>query len=113
MKDLLVEEAEDEVEWMAEPEEVVKEAVGEDGGKDEGKGFGGIKMASVQEIIAKARFNESYLHVNLGLSENLEDLAKHFENEQNSGKLLHNYILVLCYVVLRYRSEWRGRELFT
>ena len=39
-------------------------------------------MASVEEIIAKARFNESYLNVNLGLSDNLEPLAKHFENEQ-------------------------------
>ena len=48
-----------------------------------GRGFGGIKMASVREIIAKARFNESYLHVNLGLSESLDDLARHFENEEN------------------------------
>lgn len=51
--------------------------------EDEGRGFGGIKTVSVKEIIAKARFNESYLHVNFGLSEDLDDLARHFENEGN------------------------------
>lgn len=54
-----------------------------EGEGEAGRGFGGIKMASVREIIAKARFNESYLHVNLGLSESLDDLARHFENEDN------------------------------
>lgn len=58
----------------------ISKPMGED---QEGRGFGGIKMASVEEIIAKARFNESYLNVNLGLSENIEDLAKHFQNEEN------------------------------
>ena len=63
--------------------EVVREDV--EGEGDAGKGFGGIKMASVHEIIAKARFNESYLHVNLGLSESLDDLSRHFENEGNGA----------------------------
>lgn len=51
--------------------------------EEEEAGYGGIKMASVGEIIAKARFNESYLHVNLGLGENLEELATHFGSEEN------------------------------
>ena len=51
--------------------------------EEEERGFGGIKMDSVGEVIAKARFNESYLHVNMGLGENLEDLAKHFESEES------------------------------
>lgn len=52
----------------------------DDGG---GKGFGGIKMDSVKDVIAKARFNEFYLHANLGLSENLEELASHFQSKEN------------------------------
>ena len=56
--------------------------------EEEEKGFGGIKMDSVTDIIAKARFNESYLNANLGLSENLQDLASHFQSEQSNAKLL-------------------------
>ena len=56
---------------------------GENAEEEEEAGYGGIKMASVGEIIAKARFNESYLHVNLGLGENLEELATHFGSEEN------------------------------
>ena len=60
-----------------------QQELGENAEEEEEAGYGGIKMASVGEIIAKARFNESYLHVNLGLGENLEELATHFGNEEN------------------------------
>ena len=68
---------------LKESGEIMREDM--EGEEDAGRGFGGIKMASVREIIAKARFNESYLHVNLGLSESLDDLARHFENEDNGA----------------------------
>jgi hypothetical protein len=60
-----------------------QEEQGNDAEEEEEAGYGGIKMASVGEIIAKARFNESYLHVNLGLGENLEELATHFGSGEN------------------------------
>ena len=72
-----------------------KEEGENDGEEEEEAGYGGIKMASVGEIIAKARFNESYLHVNLGLSENLVELATHFESEENGA-----YTVCVCVCVL-------------
>lgn len=57
------------------------EAEGEGGGG--GGGFGGIRMSSVQEVIAKARFAEAFnIASTVGLSENLEDLAKFVDEEQ-------------------------------
>ncbi len=46
-------------------------------------GFGGIRNQSVDEIIAKARFTESFLaaSVSIGLTDNLEELAKLGEME--------------------------------
>lgn len=47
--------------------------------EEEGKrGFSGIKNQSVDEIIAKARFTESFLagSASIGLTNNLEELAK-------------------------------------
>lgn len=50
---------------------------------EEGGGFGGIRMSSVQEVIAKARFAEAFnIASTVGLSENLEDLAKFVDEEQ-------------------------------
>ena len=89
--------------------------------EEEEGGYGGIKMASVGEIIAKARFNESYLHVNLGLGENLEELASCFGSEENGMCVcMHACVYVrnssyLCrgggqgggaYTFRRVRSQW-------
>ena len=48
-------------------------------------GFGGIKNQSVDEIIAKARFTESFLAASssIGLTDNLDELAKLGEMEVN------------------------------
>lgn len=52
-------------------------------GEGGGGGFGGIRMSSVQEVIAKARFAEAFnIASTVGLSENLEDLAKFVDEEQ-------------------------------
>ena len=52
-------------------------------GEEGGGGFGGIRMSSVQEVIAKARFAEAFnIASTVGLSENLEDLAKFVDEEQ-------------------------------
>lgn len=64
--------------------------------EEEEKGYGGIKMDSVTDIIAKARFNESYLSANLGLSENLEELASHFQSEQSNVQLLCLMVNSFC-----------------
>ena len=76
--------------------------------EEEERGYGGIKMASVGEIIAKARFNESYLHVNLGLGENLEELATHFGNEEN-GTCVCVYVCV-CVCVCVHNSSFLCRD---
>ena len=46
-------------------------------------GFGGIRNQSVDEIIAKARFTESFLaaSVSIGLTNSLDELAKLGEDE--------------------------------
>lgn len=48
-------------------------------------GFGGIRNQSVDEIIAKARFTESFLaaSVSIGLTDDLEELARLGEVEEN------------------------------
>ena len=50
-------------------------------------GFGGIRNQSVDEIIAKARFTESFLaaSVSIGLTNSLEELAKLGEEEEDKG----------------------------
>ena len=68
-----------------------EEGEGEEGEDDEEKedgGFSGIKMESVQDIIAKARFAESFLKgtPTLGLGENLEELAQLVDEEQKQGE---------------------------
>ena len=89
--------------------------------EEEERGYGGIKMASVGEIIAKARFNESYLHVNLGLGENLEELANRFGSKENGVCVCvcvcvrNSSYMYLCrgggggsraYTFRRVRSQW-------
>ena len=60
--------------------------VGGDAGEEEeeeGGGFSGIRMESVKDIIAKARFAESFLRGGSGvdLGENLDDLAQIVDQE--------------------------------
>ena len=47
-------------------------------------GFGGIRNQSVDEIIAKARFTESFLaaSASIGLTDNLEELARLGDGEE-------------------------------
>ena len=48
-----------------------------------GGGFGGIRMSSVQEVIAKARFAEAFnIGPTVGLSNDLDDLVKLVDEEQ-------------------------------
>ena len=60
----------------------------EDVEEEEGGGFSGIKMESVQDIIAKARFAESFLKgtPTLGLGENLEELIQLVDEEQKESE---------------------------
>lgn len=46
-------------------------------------GFGGIRNQSVDDIIAKARFTESFLTASAGLTDNLDQLAKLGDLEEN------------------------------
>ncbi len=48
---------------------------------EEGGGFSGIRMQSVKDIIAKARFAESYLRGGTDVGENLEELAQMIQQE--------------------------------
>ena len=66
---------------------------GEEGGEEEeeGRGFGGIRMRSVTEIIAKARADEDFFSVTTmaGLSNRIEDLVKLVdgENEEDGTRI--------------------------
>ena len=54
-----------------------------EGGGGGGGGFGGIRMSSVQEVIAKARFDEAFnIAPTVGLSNDLEELARLVDEEQ-------------------------------
>lgn len=57
---------------------------GRESEEEVGGGFSGIRMESVKDIIAKARFAESYLRGGSGveLGENLEELAQIVEEEE-------------------------------
>ena len=45
-------------------------------------GFGGIKLSSVDEIIARARMTEAFISVpTAGLFDNLQDLTKLVDND--------------------------------
>lgn len=53
--------------------------------QEEEIGFGGIKLSSVDEIIARARMTEAFMSVpTAGLSDNLQDLSKLVEH--NDGE---------------------------
>ena len=53
-----------------------------------GGGFGGIVMSSVQDTIARARIAEAFVAMSAaGLSDNLEDLAKLVEEEEEESEL--------------------------
>ena len=71
---------------------------GAKGGEDEegeegGRGFGGIQMRSVRDIIAKARADEDFFTAStmVGLSNRIEDLVKLVdgEEEDNGCRLPH------------------------
>ena len=71
--------------WQNDSEDSGEEVGDEDGdgeGDDDddetGRGYGGIKNQSVDEIIAKARFTESFLSASfsVGLTDDLGQLAK-------------------------------------
>ena len=54
-----------------------------------GGGFGGIVMTSVQDTIAKARLTEAFMNApTAGLSNNLDELAKLVEEEEEESKRL-------------------------
>ena len=57
----------------------------EEDDEDTAGGFGGIRSQSVDDIIAKARFTESFLaaSVSIGLTNNLDELARLGEMEEN------------------------------
>ncbi len=56
--------------------------VGDDD-QEEDTGYGGIKVSSVEDIIAKARMAEAFLNVpTAGLSGNLSELAQLEEDTQ-------------------------------
>lgn len=66
----------------------IDEENAEEGLESGGGGFGGIKMSSVQDIIAKARIVEEFMssRTAAGLSDNLEDLAKLVEDGDDESK---------------------------
>ena len=71
---------EEECEGMEEENEEEEEAGGTIGG------FGGIRSESVDEIIAKARFTESFLAASssIGLTNDLDELARLGETMEDS-----------------------------
>ncbi len=56
---------------------------GETDDEEEGGGFSGIRMESVKDIIAKARYAESYLRggTDTEVGENLEELAQMVDDD--------------------------------
>ena len=72
-----------------------EQAVG-DGG--ETSGFGGIKVSSVEDIIAKARMAEAFLNVpKAGLSSDLSDLAElvgEGNNQETEGVEGENFYII-------------------
>ena len=66
---------------LTEDQDCQREVLEEEGGH----GFGGIKMNSVQQIIAKARVAEAFLSVPMaGLGNDLRDLANFVEEDDVS-----------------------------
>ena len=77
-------------------DDLIEGSEGEDGGEEEEEGgFSGIKMESVKDIIAKARFAESYLRGGTGeLGENLDELAQMVsEKESKETEGIHTHSL--------------------
>lgn len=64
--------------------------------EEEEGGYGGIKNQSVDEIIAKARFTETFLaaSVTIGLTDDLDELAKLGEMDEDGI-----VFVTLCFVV--------------
>lgn len=53
---------------------------------EDASGYSGIKLKSVQDIIAKARMAEAFYNVpTAGLSDNLSDLAQLIEEKESDG----------------------------
>ena len=73
----------------------------EEGGEEEEEvqetGFGGIKLSSVEDIIAKARTAEAFLSVpTAGLSDNLSDLAKLVDETEENRE--HSYVRYIVFI---------------
>ena len=79
---------EEEEEEEVDQEEVDKEKKDEEDEVEEQEmGFGGIKLSSVEDIIAKARMTETFMNIpTAGLSDNLTELGRLVEEIGDNGE---------------------------
>lgn len=92
---------EEEEEEERDQEEVDKEKKDEEDEVEEQEmGFGGIKLSSVEDIIAKARMTETFMNIpTAGLSDNLTELGRLVEETGDNGEHTPWWVwsINLCY----------------